>query len=360
VRVLFAGGGTAGHVYPSLSVAAALREAWPEMEPLYAGTGDAAERRIVEAAGIPYAAVAAAGLRARSPLRAARGLARVAVGTLQALRLIGRFRPRAVFATGGYGSVPASLAAALRRVPLVVFLPDVYPGWAVRFTARFARRLATSTEAALEFLPAEKTSVTGYPVRPEFFAVNRIAGRERMELPPRLPVILVTGGSSGAVRLNSAFARHLPQFTTMAHVVHLTGTRDEARMRGYAERLTPAQRARYHVYPYLDDMPAAMAAADLAICRAGASTLGELPAVGLPAVLVPLDLSDQARNARFLESHGAATVIDNADAPERLFPAAQMILTDPERLTAMRRAMTALARPTAARDIARLLVEVAL
>lgn len=360
MKVIFAGGGTGGHVYPGLSVAAALRALRPGVELLYAGTGDAQERRIVRGAGLRYAGVRAAGVRARSPLRAAKGLATIGLGAAQALRLLVRFRARVVFATGGYGSVPVALAAAIRRVPLILFLPDVYPGWAVRVTARLASRLATTTEAALEFLPHERTVVTGYPVRPEFFAIDRYRAKERTGLPPGGPVLLVTGGSSGAVALNSAVARHLPQFTTLATVVHLTGRADEARMRSYRERLTESQRARYHVHAYHDDMPALMASADLAITRAGASTLGELPAVGLPAVLVPLDLSDQERNARYLESQGGAITIPNDEAPERLYPAVDMILKEPEtRLAAMRRAMTALARPDAARAIARLIVEAA-
>jgi UDP-N-acetylglucosamine--N-acetylmuramyl-(pentapeptide) pyrophosphoryl-undecaprenol N-acetylglucosamine transferase len=246
-------------------------------------------------------------------------------------------------------------------VPLVLFLPDVYPGWAVRFTARLATTLATTTEAALEFLPLAKTRVTGYPVRREFFEIDRHRARERAGLPPRVPVLLVTGGSSGAVSLNDAFVRHLPQFVTLAHVVHLTGRRDESRMQEYRSRLTEQQQSRYRVLAYADDMPALMASADLAITRAGASTLGELPAVGLPAVMAPLQQvsSDQIRNARFLESQGAAVTIDSEEAPERLYATVQGVLTDPERLASMRRAMTALARPDAADEIAQLIVEAA-
>jgi UDP-N-acetylglucosamine--N-acetylmuramyl-(pentapeptide) pyrophosphoryl-undecaprenol N-acetylglucosamine transferase len=357
--VIFAGGGTGGHIYPGLSVAQALRGLRPDVQVLYAGTGDPEEARIVRAAGLRYTGVRSAGIRARSPLRAARGVALMAAGVGQALRLLLRFRPRAVFATGGYGTVPIALAAALRRTPLVVFLPDIYPGWAVRFSARLATRVATTAEPALEFLPQAKTDVTGYPVRDGFFQVDRLQARARAELPPRVPVLLITGGSTGAVSLNSAFVRHLPQFATMAHVVHLTGRRDEARILSYRARLTPPQQERYRVLAYADDMPALMAAADLCVCRAGASTLGELPAVGLPAVLVPLDLSDQARNARYLASQGAAVVVPNDEAPARLLPEVQSILSDPERLAEMRRAMTALARPNAARDLARLLIEVA-
>lgn len=361
MNVIFAGGGTAGHIYPGLSVAQALRSLRPDTRLLYAGTGDVEEARIVRAAGLRYTGIPAAGVRARSPLRALRGLATIAAGAARAVRLLARLRPDAVFATGGYGSVPVALAAGIRRVPLVLFLPDVYPGWAVRSTARLATSLATTTEAALEFLPHGKTRVTGYPVRREFFEVDRPRARARSGLPPRVPVLLITGGSSGAVSLNSAVLRHLPQFTTLAHVVHLTGRADEPRMLQYRDRLTEHQRSRYRVQAYADDMPDLMAAADLAITRAGASTLGELPAVGLPALMVPLQQvsSDQVRNARFLESHGAAVTITGEDAPARLYAAAHTILTDPERLGAMRRAMTALARPDAARDIARLIIDAA-
>lgn len=361
MRVIFAGGGTGGHVYPGLSVAQALRALRPEATLLYCGAGGEQEARIVRATGLRYTSVPAAAIRGRSPLRAARGAGTLAFGVARALRLLLRFRADAVFATGGYASVPVVLAAALRRTPLVIYLPDVFPGWAVRATVRFATRIATTSEAALEFLPHEKTVVTGYPVRPEFLSIDRPSARAKLGLPPRVPVLLVTGGSTGAVSLNTAFARHLPQFTTLAHVLHLTGRADEERMRAYRERLTPHQQSRYRIEPYLDDMAAAMAASDLAITRAGASTLGELPATGLPAVLVPLASvsSDQARNARFLESTGAAVTIGGEEAPERLYATVDTILKDPQRLAAMRRAMTALARPDAARAIARLLIEVA-
>jgi UDP-N-acetylglucosamine--N-acetylmuramyl-(pentapeptide) pyrophosphoryl-undecaprenol N-acetylglucosamine transferase len=359
VKVIFAGGGTAGHVYPGLSVAEALRTLRPDARVIYAGTGDAEEERIVRAAGLRYTRVPATGVRGRSPVRAAKSMATIAAGTERAVRLLAHLAPDAVFATGGYGSVPVALAAGIRRIPLVLFLPDVYPGWAVRFSARWATALATTTEAALEFLPFGKTRVTGYPVRRAFFDIDRQRAREQTGLPPRVPVLLITGGSSGAVSLNSAFARHLPQFTTLAHVVHLTGRRDESRMLDYRSRLTEQQQSRYRVRAYADDMPALMASADLAITRAGASTLGELPAVGLPAVMVPLQQvsSDQIRNARFLESQGAAVTIESEEAADQLYAAVQGIFTEPERLATMRRAMTGLARPEAARDIARLIVE---
>ena len=359
MRVVFTGGGTGGHVYPGLSVLEALRcQAGTPIEAWYIGRRGGAEERIVPAAGVPFHAVPAAGLRGKSAPAAARALVALAAGTAQAWRLLGRWRPRVAFATGGYASVPVALAARLRRIPLLLFLPDVYPGWAVRFLARFATRIATSTDQALAALPRGRTVVTGYPVRAAFFAVDRPSARARLGLPPAEPVVLVAGGSSGARDINRAVARHLPHFLQMAYLLHVSGPPFEAELRRLAERMPVHLRARYHLFGYLDDMPAAMAAADVAVLRAGASTLGELPASGLPAVLVPGPFSDQERNARYLVEQGAAVVVDNA-AVDHILPTVHDLLRTPERLAAMRRAMGALARPTAAADLARLLLEVA-
>ena len=358
MRLVLAGGGTGGHVYPGLSVADALWRRVEGVELLYIGRAGGGEERIVRQAGLAFAGVRAAGVRGKSPVAAARGAASLGAGTVEAWRALGRFRPRAVFATGGYASVPVATAARLHRIPVVVYLPDVHPGWAVRMVARFAARVATTSERALPYLPAGRTAGTGYPVRAAFFATDRPAARARLGLPPRQPVLLVSGGSSGSRDLNRAVARHLPQFLRMAHLVHSSGPAFEPELRRLAARLPDDLRTRYRLYPYLDDMPAAMAAADLAVTRAGASTLGELPATGLPAILVPGPFSDQELNARYLEERGAAAALPNEQL-DQLLPAVQDLLRNPERLRSMRQAMRALARPGAADDLANLLLEVA-
>lgn len=358
MRYVFAGGGTGGHVYPGLSVVEALRGQDPAAELLYIGRLGGPEERIVAAAGLRFAGVPAAGIRGKSPVAVARGLLTLAGGAARAWRLLGRFRPRAVFATGGYASVPVALAAALRRIPMLLYLPDVHPGWAVRFLARFAACIAVTSERALPYLPTGRTVVTGYPIRAAFSAIDRPRARQRLGLPPRLPVLLVLGGSSGSRDLNRAVAHHLPQFLRLAEVVHSSGAAFEPELRALVGRLPDDLQRRYHLFGYLDDMPAAMASADLVISRAGASILGELPATGLPAVLAPGPFSDQAVNARFLVEQGAAVMLAN-DELERVFATVRDLLTDPARLTAMRRAMTALARNDAAAHLARLLIEVA-
>lgn len=368
MRVVLSGGGTGGHVYPALAVGQALREEASEpLELLYVGVRGRMDEAIVQPTGLPFEAVRAGPLRVGSPLRALRSLVDLALGTAQAWWLLRRFRPDAVFATGGYASVPVGIAARLRRRPLLVYLPDVRPGWAVRLLSRLATRIATTTERSLGELPAGKATAVGYPVREAFWSVNRDEARRKLGLPLDAKVLLVSGASQGAHRLNAAVAEQLDGLLELCHVMHLTGRADEAELRARRDALPEAKRERYHVFGYLDDPPRAragmaeaMAAADLAVMRAGASTLGELPAAGLPAVLVPgvYEGWDQGPNARYLEEQGAAVVLEN-DKLERLTGVVRELLSDPEGRGAMGEAARRLAQPEAARRLARMVHEAA-
>lgn len=360
--MVLSGGGTGGHIYPALAVAQALRqEAGPESPPelLYIGVRGRMDEQIVAPSGLPFEAVEARPLRVGSPLGALRGLASLLLGTAQAWRLLGRFRPDAVFATGGYASVPVGIAARLRGRPLLVYLPDVRPGWAVRLLSRLATRVATTTEPSLADLPSGKAEAVGYPVRDAFWSADRTEARRRLRLPWDEPVLLVSGASQGAHSLNVAVAEQVDALLGLCHVLHLTGRADEAEMRARRDRLTEDRRARYRVYGYLEEMADAMAAADLAVMRAGASVLGELPAAGLPAVLVPGVYEaghDQRANARYLAEQGAAAVLEN-DQLDRLTSVVRELLADEPRRGAMAEAMRRLARPDAARRIAQMLRE---
>jgi UDP-N-acetylglucosamine--N-acetylmuramyl-(pentapeptide) pyrophosphoryl-undecaprenol N-acetylglucosamine transferase len=252
------------------------------------------------------------------------------------------------------------VAARVLRKPLVVYLPDVTPGWAVRLLSRLASRMTTTSEHALDFLPKDKTTVVGYPVRDEFWSLERDEARERLGLPRNAAVVLVTGASLGARAINQATIAALPSILPRAHVLHLTGADDEAWANEQRYALPADLRERYVVRGYLDDMPAAMMAADLVVSRSGASVLGELPAAGAPAILVPGEYEgwSQAPNAEFLQSRGAALMLRNADL-EGLGATIVELLDDGARRQRMSVAMRALARPDAARDIARTLIEVA-
>lgn len=358
--MVLSGGGTGGHVYPGLAVGRALqRRATEPVDLLYIGVKGRVDERIVPAEGVPFLAVSGGQVRV-GPLGGLLGLARLSLGTAQAVRALRRFRPDAVFATGGYASVPVGIAARLLRRPLVVFLPDVRPGWSVRLLARLATRVATASEAALPHLPRAKASVVGYPVRGEFWSTTREEARRSLGLPAEGPVLLIYGGSLGARAINEAVFTQLERLLERCHVMHVTGPADEPAARRVREALPAAVRERYLPFGYLEALPRAMRAADLAVTRAGAAVLGELPAAGLPAVLIPgvFDGHDQTPNAEFLASKGAAVVLPQARLPE-LAETVVGLLADPERLTAMARAAHGLVRPDAADALAGLLMEVA-
>lgn len=351
MRYALAGGGTGGHAYPSITVGEELRRRGHEL--VYYGTERGPEHSLAESAGIAFRGMAASQVRG-GPRRMATGGLNLARGMRQVAAQMRSERPAALFATGGYAAAPVGLAARRRGVPMLVFLPDVHPGWAVRFLNRFATTVACSVDAALASLPRRKAVVTGYPVRPQFLEATREEGQRRFRLDPALPTVLVTGGSLGARAINQAVAAALPQLLTRAQVLHVCGRKDEAWLRGERERLPGELSGRYHLVPYTEEMAWAMAAADIAVTRAGASTLGELPLSGLPAVVVPAGFSDQRLNAAYLAERGAAIALDNGRLDE-LEGIVTRLLDDDDARARMAQAMRRLARPEAASRLADLL-----
>ncbi|GAC1536064.1 MAG: UDP-N-acetylglucosamine--N-acetylmuramyl-(pentapeptide) pyrophosphoryl-undecaprenol N-acetylglucosamine transferase [Herpetosiphon sp.] len=310
---------------------------------------------------LPFRAIRAAAVRGRNPIALLRNLVIIAAGVRDALALLRTERPDAILGTGGYVCVPLFVAARRLGIPTLIYLPDIIPGYAVKTLSRIANAVACSFAPSLRYLPASKTVVTGYPIRPELWALDRTAAREEMSLDSDLPVVLIYGGSLGARAINQAIAALLEPLTTLAQVMHICGREgDENWLQEAATALPAANRARYHLYPYLTGtMSTALAAADLAICRAGASTLAELPAVGLPAVLVPLKVVAQDANAAYLSDQGAAVTVDNDTMlgdgdPEAgpLWQAVHPLLVDAVRRETMRERSRALAVPDAAARLA--------
>jgi UDP-N-acetylglucosamine--N-acetylmuramyl-(pentapeptide) pyrophosphoryl-undecaprenol N-acetylglucosamine transferase len=361
MRLALTGGGTGGHILPAMAVLDAVRAAaGSDLEVRFFGPDNRGESTRVAAYGVDFERVPAAPVRGRNPLQLARSAVQLARGVFVAARKLRRFKPDVVFSTGGYGSFPCCVAARLLRVPLIVYLPDVEPGWAVKAERRLATRIATTTDAALSSLPASKTVVTGYPVRPEFLDITRDGARAELAVPPGERVLLIAGASQGAHAINEAAFRALRGFVEEFTVFHVTGPADYDEAAGYAQALGAGLVTRYHVAVYSEDFPALMAAADLAIMRAGASVLGELTVAGLPAVLVPGTFAGghQRANAGWLADHGAAVVVEE-DALRGLENLVLGLMNDEERLAAMAAAAKALARPHAAHDIAKLCMEVA-
>lgn len=376
MRIIVSGGGTGGHVYPALAVLSSLscvgagdaeqqNEPLPNGSVLYVGHVSGLEAAIVRRVGLEFRGIASGPLRGRQPWETALNVAKIGVGLVQSSVLIAQFKPDVILATGGYVCVPVVLAGWLRRVPSLVYLPDLVPGMAVKLLSRFASRVAVSFEDSRRFLPAGKTVVTGYPVRPELKMVKREEGRATLGLPSEERVVLILGGSRGASSINNAVAQSLPALLEMAHVVHISGGDRsvvevlEARSRDIAAPL----RARYRHYPYMhQEMGSALAAADIVVSRAGASVMGEYPAFGLPSVLIPYPHAGahQEVNARYLVERGAALRLGDEDLPKgRLPEVLRELLADPAGLETMSRNARKLARPNAARAIGDHLLDLA-
>jgi UDP-N-acetylglucosamine--N-acetylmuramyl-(pentapeptide) pyrophosphoryl-undecaprenol N-acetylglucosamine transferase len=342
-------------VYPSLSVAAELqRDAGTSV--LYVGREDGIEKILSQHAQIPFQAVEAGAIRGLGAIAAAANLARLPSAVARVRAIIRDFRPNAAFATGGYVSAPVIWACAIERIPSVLYLPDLEPGWAVRATERWATRIAVSLPEVTRFFSKSKVLVTGYPVRQRFYSTDRVPARERFQLDPNAHVVTIFGGSRGARSINEAVAKNLAELARMAQLVLITGREDEMWMKDRVQQLSVESRVR--VFGYLDDeFVDALAAADVIVSRAGAAILGEFPALGVPTILVPYPYAGkhQKQNARFMAQAGAAIEIENDGLSQSLQPALQGLLNNPTKLTAMRQASRRLAVPNAAANIAALL-----
>ena len=361
MRLALTGGGTGGHIFPALAVMEALRTSeGASLEVRFFGPEDRGERSIVDAAGVTFESVPSAGVRGRGPLALVRSAWRLFSGTLTAVRKLRAYKPDAIFSTGGYGSFPASVAAKLLRRPLVVYLPDVSPGWAVRAEKLLTTKMTTTTEAALAHLSAPKTVVTGYPVREAFFTLDREATRASLGFAPGELAVVIAGASQGARAINNAVYGALPSLLPTATVFHVTGEAGFEEATRQKAKLSTAIAANYHPAAFRPDLPALMVACDLGVFRAGASVLGEVPAAKLPSVLIPGTFAGghQRDNARWLAEAGAATVLEEADI-QTFGDVLAGLLADSNRLAEMRAAAVSLARPDAAAAIAAVVKEVA-
>ncbi|MFP4396050.1 MAG: undecaprenyldiphospho-muramoylpentapeptide beta-N-acetylglucosaminyltransferase [Anaerolineales bacterium] len=359
MRIWMVGGGTGGHVYPALAVMQALQDAEPAIDPatdlMWVGATDGMEADLVERAGVSFLGIPAGGVHGVALLNAVRNGWELMRGTVMAWRHMRRARPDVLLTTGGYVSGPVALAAQAHGVPILLFVPDIEPAQSVRFVARMAERIGVTVADSRAYLPEEKVVVTGYPLREEITRWTRDAAREALSLSPEGPVVLVFGGSRGARSINRALAAHLPELLAQAEIIHISGKLDWPEVEAARETLSTAERAKYHAYAYLHErMGAALAAADVAVCRAGASVLGELPYFGLPAVLVPYPYAwrYQRVNAGWLADRGAALVVEDADLREELVSTVAALLNDDARRAEMAASARALARPDAAANLA--------
>ncbi len=343
-------------MYPALAVLQALGNDMEQV--LWVGSQGGIEADLVNRSHIPFAAIPAAGLHGVGARQLPRNLWRLGQGVLASHHILRAFKPDVLLFTGGYVAFP--MAVAGRAVPTLLYVPDIEPGWALKTLGRFADHIAvTSDETFKYYLSHKPTSVTGYPTRAGLADVHPDQARKALHLDCDHPVLLVAGGSTGTRSISRALLSILPELLQDTQVVHITGQRDWDEVQAATANLPDDRASRYHAYPYLHEMGHALAAADLAVSRAGGSTLGEYPLFGLPAILVPYPYAwrYQKVNADFLSNHGAAVTLEDARLKDQLLPTIHALLGDTVRLETMRTAMKSLATPQAASRLADLVKE---
>ncbi len=354
-RVLIAGGGTGGHVYPALATIEALQKAGT-FEFLYVGGKGGIETRIVPRQGIPMETIWIAGIARRFTLKNLLFPVKLLASLWASRNIIKKFRPDVAIGTGGYVSGPILYMAAKMNIPVLIQEQDAHPGLTTRLLAKYARRICLAFPGMEVHFPAwtEKLVVTGNPVRADLRDISAAAARREWGFTPERPTLFVFGGSQGARSINLAMEKILPDLLEKYHLQVLWQT-GESQYAAVCERMGTGS-DRLKIVPYVQKMNAAYAAADVVVCRAGAITLAELAIVGKAAILVPYPFAagqHQAHNSRLVEQTGAAVMITEAPGWEnQLRETVEMLIAEPERRQKMSAAWQLLARPNAADEIA--------
>jgi len=351
LRLVIAGGGTGGHLYPGIAVARELLRRRPDALVSFAGTARGIEARVLPREGFELDVIRSGGLKGKSLADRVRGAWLIPLGLADAWRLLSARRPNLVIGVGGYSSGPVVMAAALRRIPTMLLEQNAVPGLTNRLLASVVRAAAVTYEASRPFF-GDRAFVSGNPVRPEFLYSS---GEVRPVATAGAGLhVLVFGGSQGAHAINVAMSEAAPTLAAARpapHVVHQTGERDLESVRtAYQQAGLQAE-----VEPFLFDMGRRLHAADLVVCRAGATTLAELTAAGKPSILIPLPTATddhQRKNAEALAAEGAADVLlQNEATGEHLAARILALAADVLRRDRMSREARSLAKPDAARVI---------
>ena len=368
VSLLIAGGGTGGHLYPGIAVARELMARMPDASVTFVGTAAGIEARVVPREGFTLDVIRSAGLKGKSLASLARGVGLLPLSAVDAWNVISRRRPSVVIGVGGYSSGPVLALAALRRIPTLLMEQNAMPGLTNRRLAPFVDAAAVTYPDAVSYF-GRKAFVAGNPVRPEFFTRDSGlgvrdsgVGDDAQHSPPAAARVLVFGGSQGAHAINMAMVEAAPRLAANAArlaLTHQTGERDLEMVRDGYQRAGLQAR----VEPFLFAMDREMKAADVVVCRAGATTLAELTAAGRPSILIPLPTATddhQRKNAEALVRAGAAQMIEQRELTgEKLAAAILDLAGDQARRTQINAAARALARPDAARLIVDRVLELA-
>ncbi len=345
-------------MYPALAVHSALMAKKPSLDTLWVGGEGGMEESLVKRQGIHFQAIPAAGVHGVGLRVLPRNLVTITRGILAARRILNEFKPDVMFFTGGYVAVPMAIAG--RWISSLLFVPDIEPGMALKSLAGMADVIAVTTDESQQFFN-KKVYETGYPLRTDLALWDRQTATQHLGISGKGSVLLFFGGSKGAHSVNIAVLNNLRPLLSKFELIHITGETDWQLAENARKQLPANLAARYHALPYLHEMGAALAAADLVISRAGASSLGEYPLFGLPAILVPYPHAwrYQKVNADYLTRRGAAVILQDQRLNDELLSTLNVLMDNPNKLKAMRAAMFELSHPRAAEKIASALIDLA-
>lgn len=363
MRIVISGGGTGGHIYPALAIADEIRRRQPESEILYIGSKTGMEADIVPRAGYRYEGVSISGISRSSPWKALKSLALVPGAMRHAMRIMKDFRPDLVLGTGGYVSYPVLSGAVHMRLQTYIHEQNALPGLANRRLARRVKEVFLTFPEASSYLKGSNSRITGFPVRKEIGHMSRAEARARLGLEPDGFVMLVFGGSQGARRINQAVIEFLyrADCNLDLRIIWACGA---GNLKGVQDALQQLKAENSHsrvlLQDYIHEMPAALAAADLALCRAGAGTISELALAGLPAILVPYPFAaenHQAKNAEAVATRNAAIMVPDEELNgARLQYIYEELRQAPGKMKEMGLHMQAEARPGALDEIVDILL----
>jgi len=356
-HILVAGGGTGGHLYPALAIADEIKKLQPKAEFLFVGTKGKIEARVVPQRGYTFRTIWISGFHRRLTIDNLLFPLKVLISLVQSFFVIRQFRPHIVVGTGGYVCGPVLFIASIMKIPTVIHESNSYPGITTRMLATRATRIFIAFDDAKRWLKrTDHATLIGTPTREILGAVSQTASREFFRIDQNKKTLLVFGGSLGAASINDAVLETLDSLLNEGvQFIWQTGQRDFERIRGAI-----GNKSIGWLGVFIDRMECAYGAADLVVCRAGATTLAELTRVGKPAIIIPYPYAagdHQTHNARSLAEAGAAVIIANRDARQKLKSVALDLLSNPGRLLNMAKISARLGRPEAGREIAATILE---
>lgn len=363
MRVIFAGGGTGGHINPAISIADYAKLQDSELCALFIGTQRGLESKLVPKAGYDIKYIDIQGFNRKNLLKNVSVIAKLIKSRMDCRKIIREFKPDCVVCTGGYVSGPVIMAAAKEGVPSLIHEQNVYPGLTVKGSEKYAHYLAVSFDETVNLMSAkEKCVVTGNPIRTQILDANKEEARKKLGIDK--PFVLVFGGSLGAQRINETMLQIIPRLKQNGNVKLLfgTGERNYESIRSAVSKMGISEDdENIEIVPYIDNMAEVMSAADVVVARSGAITVSELAALGKPSVLIPspnVVRNHQEQNAREFEKNGAAEVITEAGlTADVLYKKVTELLEDETKLNEMSDNLIKMAKTDALPKIYELMIK---